>query len=444
MNNITKPVTVNFLFRKLSILTCLLLLSCTALLVPEEPDHDKFIFEEPFLPDIKADKPKSIFVFIDGTGNNRKVPTNIYRLFQELVTGNNDKHTVATYIEGVGNSDSPISEKVFGFGMDDRIAQAYAFVMQQYRVGDSVYVFGFSRGAYAARALAGLISYAGVLKVSDEERTNKDALISIGKEVLELSKGASDSSFTDQWKNWKPKDAPLLADSLHDATINDKKERASEPVEIKFLGVWETVPNSSTAGLLGFLGSGQYKTASYPPIRYIAHAIASDEKRSLFKPRFLSPALNPDYTTLNELAFSGSHADIGGGTDDLNNDLPNISLNWMLNLLSKTYKFPHPAFQNKYKENPNGLAHLSISEFDGNLDSDCQDRELMSVPEHPSIAERKKAGAVELRVCEAVLSGIDGKSCKRDQNVDGIFQVKKTEQATINCEYIKQQKWIIE
>jgi len=52
--------------------------------------------------------------------------------------------------------------------------------------------------------------------------------------VLELSKGASDSSFVDQWKNWKPKDAPLLADTLHDATINDKKERASEPVEIKF------------------------------------------------------------------------------------------------------------------------------------------------------------------------------------------------------------------
>jgi uncharacterized protein (DUF2235 family) len=444
MNNIIKALTVNVLLRKLSLLTCLVLLSCTSLLVPEEPDHDKFIFEEPFLPDIKTDKPKSIFVFIDGTGNNRKIPTNIYRLFQELVTGNNDKHTVATYIEGVGNSDSPISEKVFGFGMDDRIAQAYAFVMQQYRVGDSVYVFGFSRGAYAARALAGLISYTGVLKVSDEERKNKDVLISIGKQVLEISKSASDSSFADEWQNWKPKDAPLLADSIYDATINDKKERVSESVDIKFLGVWETVPNSSTAGLLGFLGSGLYKTASYPAIRHIAHAVASDEKRSLFKPRLLSPALNPAYTTLNELAFSGSHADIGGGTDDLNNDLPNISLNWMLNLLSKTYKFPNQAFQNKYKENPNGLAHLSISEFDGNLNSDCQDRELSSIPEHASIAERKKAGAVEVRVCEAVLSGIDGKSCKRDQDVDGIFQVKKTEQANINCNYIKQQKWIIE
>ena len=80
----------------------------------------KDIYEETFSSVTDTTKPKSIFVFLDGTGNNQKVPTNIYRIFQEI-KANNNKQTVGNYIEGVGNAHTPLFGTALGFGMEDRI-----------------------------------------------------------------------------------------------------------------------------------------------------------------------------------------------------------------------------------------------------------------------------------------------------------------------------------
>ena len=267
---------------------------------------------------------------------------------------NNDKQTIAIYLYGVGNTDNPTAGKAIAIGMEKRTKQAYAFIIKNYKPGDHIYLFGFSRGALSARSLAGLISYAGIPETSDDEY-EKNTLLKISNKIIELTKDVKDNGYKDAWKNWVPGDKPLLADLIRNEKINGKKGRETQPAEVKFLGVWDTVPGSKALmneyfgntdlsckekidwnkkiGLSIAKGE-RYKIDSYPAIRYIAHAVSSDEKRSMFRPLFLcSKSINPDsvinptYTTLNEVLFPGAHADVGGGYEDENNQLPAISLN---------------------------------------------------------------------------------------------------------------------
>ncbi|MDD5322941.1 MAG: DUF2235 domain-containing protein [Methylococcales bacterium] len=294
------------------------------------PTPDTEDFSPNFLPVNNTSNPKNIFVFMDGTSNNSKVPTNIYRLFQEIKK-NNDNRTVARYIEGVGNAEDPLDSTLGiagSFGMEDRILQGYEFITQHYKPksenypGDRIYIFGFSRGAHTARSLAGLISYAGVPKVSDAELNNKDDLIDIGNDILELTKDELDSEHANDWEKWQPGDKPILTELIRENKIIHKKGREVQPAEVEFLGVWDTVPGSlfkdklfgtypdlackesigfikSTWGfkhiahLFGVSYGERYKIDSYPAIHHIAHAVAKDEKRSMFRPLFIcSKALN--------------------------------------------------------------------------------------------------------------------------------------------------------
>ena len=110
--------------------------------------------------------------------------------------------------------------------------------------------------------------------------------------------------------------------------------------------------------------------------------------------------------------------------EDVNKELPSISLNWMIDLLRKHYSFPSEPHKVSEAE-PKGLAHLSISDSRGSRGSDCRDRKLPeSITKDPSIKERENAGPVPLSVY-----------------VEGAYQTKETEQENINCDYITQQKW---
>ena len=119
----------------------------------------------------KPTESKNLFVFFDGTANNPIVPTNIYRLYKGLEESKDNK-VEAIYIEGVGNAKTPISSVLgqgVGFGMEERILRGYKFLVEKYQPGDRIFIFGFSRGAFTARSLAGLISYAGIPKKEHAE-----------------------------------------------------------------------------------------------------------------------------------------------------------------------------------------------------------------------------------------------------------------------------------
>lgn len=347
--------------------------------------------EKPFAGD--AAKAKRIFVFLDGTRNDAGSSTNVRRLF-EAVVDTADPQTTGMYIEGVGTTETPILGAGLGLGMEARILRAYDFIAQAYRPGDAIFIVGFSRGAHQARALAGLLAYAGVPPASKDDG---DARLRLYNRIIEITKKKSDSDYEQAWKDWRPGTAPPLG-----ADIARELGLSMQAAEVAFLGVWDTVPGSSFKHFYGCRemadrrAGDRYKSGSYPPIRNIYHAVALDEKRSKFHPLLVCPPLNPAYTSVSEVWFPGAHADVGGGYAD-SQALSNISLQWMMAALGRTYEPPLPAA--RFAGDPLGLAHWSIGDWPANSLSHCEDRlPPADAIKDASVDRRARAAAVPVRV----------------------------------------------
>lgn len=368
----------------------------------------------------KTGIPKKIMVFFDGTSNgplSQEKVTNIWRLYEEIVQ---DNEAASLYVEGVGSNFAkktfPLHEiprEAFGAGMTSRINVAYQFLAENYKPGDKIYLFGFSRGAIQARALAGFLAYAGLPKtgidikqagdIFDKVRTAKDA------------KNAKDDDLPtkEKWIKWSPNDEPLVT-----PPENPGKRFEMQAVEVEFLGVWDTVLGISDKGgkLEAEFKEDGYKMGSYPPIRHIAQALSLDEKREKFAQINMYAPFQPDRPKVIEVGFPGAHADVGGGyggADDGCSDpalctaLPNISFNWMVRQLADSgYAFAHQITSRP--EDPKGLAHWSMGYSKASLGSLCIDRQA-TLPANlvldPSVGVREESGKVPILVL--------GPSCKQ-------------------------------
>jgi len=355
------------------------LLACVNTQADNEYQISFKVLESSVKPDSK--KNKNIFIFFDGTANNPQSETNVWRLYQ-LIHKNNDLQTVAMYIEGVGSVEAaPIVDAALGHGMEPRILRAYDFISQNYKSGDKVFIFGFSRGAHQARAFAGLLSYTGI--PVDHVRDKNP--YQIPNQIIELVKKKSDKDYKGIWLSWKPGQKPPLVDE-----IETKLDIRTQAVDIQLLGLWDTVPGSSLKNygickeqkgfikkylywLIPGIDKGErYKTDSYPNIYHIVHAVSVDEKRSKFLPLLICPAINSRHTRIDEAWFPGAHADVGGGYQD-SSELAGISLNWMIEFLSDYYFFKHKP---EILWHPNSLGHWSITDFPANIGSICIDRKI--------------------------------------------------------------------
>lgn len=199
----------------------------------------------------------------------------------------------ALYINGVGTQGGrlvTIFDGAFGNGISLRIRDAYRFIAERYSKGDKISLFGFSRGAYAARSLAGFIEHVGL---PNSGRILPESAIS---ELYEsYKKGAKyNGAFS----------AILSGD-----------------VEIEFLGLWDTVAS------LGFgnLANDFHKTSS-SSVKFVRHALALDEKRQHFQPIFWDVKNNK--VNVKEVWFAGAHSNVGGGYQV--EKLSNVSYIWML------------------------------------------------------------------------------------------------------------------
>lgn len=356
-------------------------------------NDDNEVLSKSLTVEFKGDlsKKKSIFVFMDGTANDTSSGTNVLRLYR-LIQNTEDKQVAAKYIQGVGTVENPEFTSswffglVFGQGMESRIKVGYDFLSKNYAPGDDIYIFGFSRGAHEARSLAGFLSYVGV-----PVKTEASAKFGTKEwnKILEITKKKSDVDYVAHWNLWTPRTKPPLADDARKELGVD-----FQPAQVTLLGIWDTVPGSSFKefGTCKELPDGKdgdrYKSDSYPSIRSIAHAVSIDEKRNKFKPLLLCPANYPADKSLKpnltEKWFLGAHADVGGGYSDGNNDLPNISMNWMVDILAQSYAFPtRPA---RFPENPNGLSHWSVGDMSKIPGMRCEDR-----PVPPSDARHESA-----------------------------------------------------
>ena len=222
------------------------------------------------------------------------------RLFQSL--DREPSRQVAYYDPGVGTIWEPgtlskVSQKIqmllglaFGLGVTGNVTEAYLFLIQQHQAGDCVHIFGFSRGALEARALAALIHRCGLLRAE---------LLSLESYAMRLFQ--SPDNF---------------------AVVDSFKETFSRMVEVEFLGLWDTVTS------MGNVWSPIHwpNTAKNSCVRRVAHAIAIDERRAFFRPNRWTALPNQ---TVSEVWFAGVHSDVGGGYDPATSRLWAIPLAWM-------------------------------------------------------------------------------------------------------------------
>lgn len=273
------------------------------------------------IPKGSDDKAKKLVVFLDGTANDEGSHTNIAKLHNLVsLQPRNDIRT--TYIKGVG-TDGKVIGMAMGWGIGRDVREAYLFLANSYDKsrGDEIYIFGFSRGAYAARILSALIHVAGIQDLSDIKGKKKK--YEYVKKIYAAYKGKKS-----------------LAQRKEDVAGVIGHHPASE--DIAFLGLWDTVEA---------LGAPDYKEDwKIPNERYedqlcnissAAHALSVDDDRArIFTPilltnsHLISECNTKDIDSIvDEVWFSGAHADVGGGYFDT--DISGVSLNWMLSKIKK-------------------------------------------------------------------------------------------------------------
>jgi uncharacterized protein (DUF2235 family) len=247
--------------------------------------------------------PRNIVICCDGTSNQpARAMTNVVKLYFALV--NDPALQVTFYHPGLGTMEAPGAltpwDKLwtvtfglaFGRGIQDDIRDAYVFLANHHEPGDQLFVFGFSRGAYTARALAGLLKMYGLIEPGNGP----------------LAPYAVRMMFAIN-------EAHRHNDQDAAAEVFDLAERFratySRQCQPHFLGLWDTV---SSLGWLAHPTSLPY-TASNPDVAIARHAIAIDEHRSFFPPNLWRPSQKQPSgpKDLRQIWFPGSHCDVGGG-----------------------------------------------------------------------------------------------------------------------------------
>ncbi|MGH8157896.1 MAG: DUF2235 domain-containing protein [Rhodanobacter sp.] len=273
---------------------------------------------------------RRLVLMFDGTWNKPESNTNVERLRRFIAPCDAaGVEQLVNYIPGVGVTSglAHLLGGAFGYGLSDNVLDGYRWLCATWQPGDELYLFGFSRGAYAARSLGGLIRKCGLLRCHHDGSVTK----------------ADISSAYDLYRDiaCKPDDAVAVA------------FRASHSIEIgiHFIGVWDTVGSlgiPDTASWFPFARARYqfHDTELSKIVKYAYQALALDEHRADFKPAVWTR--NPDtlktgdtltskkaeQIEIEQRWFIGAHADVGGGNDcdgagRKPDPLPDLPLAWL-------------------------------------------------------------------------------------------------------------------
>ena len=262
--------------------------------------------------------PRRLIVCADGTWNKvekteggKHLSTNVAKLAAALLPIDIEgTPQLLCYLEGVGTHDGEwLRGGMFGLGISRNIREAYEFLVDAYEPGDEIWIFGFSRGAFTARSLAGMIRNSGLL-------------VSKHKDQI----GPAMSLYRNRYDDTAP-DAPR-------ARIFRNKY-SYEP-GIKFIGVWDTVGALGVPGVHLWLArllriEWQFHDVELSrSVENAYHALAIHEKRSDFSPTLWKKQDWPEASkqALEQVWFTGVHSDIGGGYAQAG--LSDIALLWMV------------------------------------------------------------------------------------------------------------------
>jgi uncharacterized protein (DUF2235 family) len=251
---------------------------------------------------------KNVAFFADGTWDGPCQNSNVSRLYS--AAAKIDGEQLTTYDPGVGTDGNPVDSILggaFGVGIFGKIRQGYAAIAAQYAPGDHIFIFGFSRGAYTARSLAGMIAICGLPTINQNDPKCLDM-------AFEAYRNASQRQ--------------MLLDTLNEGYRMDN-------AKIQLLGVWDTVGSLGIPAIFGGIDVCQYgflDTSLHPDVLNAVQALAIDEQRLQFQPALWTSAPAPGQS-LAQVWFAGVHCDVGGSypADDGGFALSNITLNWVAN-----------------------------------------------------------------------------------------------------------------
>lgn len=268
---------------------------------------------------------RKLVVLLDGTGN--EIGSNLSNVLKFYTMLKQTADQLVYYDPGVGTIGHPgwwsafkqqvhgVLGLALGYGLDENVLDAYAWLVRNYRDGDQVYLLGFSRGAYTARVLAGFMHMCGLL--------HADQLNLCGYALVTYKRAAEKAR-------------------REDAKIFRRLTDARRPV-IRFMGVWDTVSAVITPRPDRFYVPGLLTlpyTARNPSVRVFRHAIAMDERRRMFRLNHWRPRTEPPgdpeeielerRQDVRQVWFAGVHSDVGGGYPEEESGLSKFPLLWMI------------------------------------------------------------------------------------------------------------------
>jgi uncharacterized protein (DUF2235 family) len=279
--------------------------------------------------------PRRLVLLFDGTWNKAKTNTNVEQLAKLIAPADTlGNLQVCNYVKGVGVA--PGMEHLlggaFGLGLSDKVKLGFKWLSESWRPGDEIWLFGFSRGAYTARSLGGLIRKCGLLPPAGN------------RQVSDVS---VDDAYAFYRNDLKPGVDPKTG---VDPTAPWRAQRHSREVAIHFIGVWDTVGALGIPGVASWFPFSRKRYAFHDTdlsklVKYAYQAFAIDEHRPDFKPTkwermpaspgAVAPTTwKPEQIEVEQRWFVGAHADVGGGekTDGAGHSpdaLPEIPLAWM-------------------------------------------------------------------------------------------------------------------
>lgn len=287
---------------------------------------------------------KNLIVCCDGTWNDEKnkddgvaAPTNVRKIF-EAALDNDPTKQQTRYQSGVGTEgilDKAIGG-MLGVGISEDIRDCYQWLSDKYTAGDRIYLFGFSRGAFTARSLAGMIGKLGLIDFDKNAGTSRSKLV--------------EKAYVEGYRNGQD-----LSDNIHCHNNSNA---------IHFIGVFDTV------GALGIPDDKQILDLFDSPTKYrfhdtklsndvkkARHAVALDERRGSFTPTLWENV--ESHNDAKQLWFPGVHSDIGGGYKETG--LSDCTLKWMTTEAQEAQLLFNESLIDQITPDEKGLLHDSYT-----------------------------------------------------------------------------------
>lgn len=270
---------------------------------------------------------KRIALFLDGTWGSPSDRTNVSLMHAEVAPrGRDEKRQIAKYFPGVGTKLGEVAlGGMLGWGLDRNVREAYAALVEMFEPGDQIYLFGFSRGAFTARSLAGMVAKCGLLKEPGDD------------DIARL------------WRYYVNSGTRRYHDIVFDRNKGTRFPNAEEAWliercaqrDIHMIGVWDTVGSLGVPfGNIPGLSRREFRFHNTrPSVNYgrVYQALAIDEMRADFTPTLMTRFLErtePMAVPKNERPFIeqrwfiGAHSNVGGG--EKGSQLSQIPLKWMM------------------------------------------------------------------------------------------------------------------